>query len=140
MAAARAYLVRVVARRRRRARLLGERRDRQAPARGRLEDLGRLLLRAGVELDEEVDGDRRVVLVLVEAHVREELARAVVAERGEAERLAGLGARAGLDVVGVDRDGARRHPRRAGDHPLPAILDGLHAAVAEAEVGLVVHA
>src|SRR3954449_6066072 len=98
MAAARAYLVRVVARRRRRPRLLGERRDRQAAARGRLEHLGRLLLRAGVELDEEVHRDRRVVLVLVEAHVGEELARAVVAEGGEAERLARLGPRARLHV------------------------------------------
>src|SRR3954451_20267645 len=101
MAAARAYLVRVVARRRRRPRLLGERRDRQAPARGRLEHLGRLLLGARVELDQQVDGDRRVVLVLVEAHVGEELAGAVVAERGEAERLAGFGPGAGLDVVGI---------------------------------------
>src|SRR3712207_8838444 len=50
----------------------------------------RLLRRPGVELHEQVHGDRRVVLVLVEAHVREELARAVVAERREAERVAGL--------------------------------------------------
>ena len=42
----------LVARGGRRARLLGERRDRQAPARGRLEDLGRLLLRAGVQHDQ----------------------------------------------------------------------------------------
>src|SRR3954454_7149326 len=140
MAAARAYLVRVVARRRRRARLLGERRDRQAPARGRLEHLGRLLLRARVELDEEVHGDRRVVLVLVEEDVREELARAVIAEGGEAQRLARLGAGARLHVVGVDRHRARRDPRRAGDHALPPVLDRLDAPVAEAEVRLVVHA
>ena len=64
-------------------------------------------------------------VVLVEAHVGEELARAVVAERGVGERVAGLGARAGLDLVGVDRDGAGGDPRRAGDHPLPAVLDRL---------------
>ena len=81
-----------------------------------------------------------VVVVLVEADVGEELARAVVAERGVGERVAGLGARARLDLVGVDRHGARGDPRRAGDHPLPAVLDRLDAAVAEAEVRLVVHA
>jgi adenosylmethionine-8-amino-7-oxononanoate aminotransferase len=81
-----------------------------------------------------------VVVVLVEAHVREELAHAVVAEGGVGERVAGLRTRAGLDVVGVDRHRARGDPRRAGDHPLPAILDRLDAAVDEAEVRLVVHA
>ena len=78
--------------------------------------------------------------MLVEADVGEELARAVVAERGVGERVAGLGARARLDLVGVDGDGARGDPRRAGDHPLPAVLDRLDAAVVEAEVRLVVHA
>ena len=81
-----------------------------------------------------------VVLVLVEAHVGEELAHAVVAESGVGERVAGLRARAALDVVGVDGDGARGDPRRARDHPLPAVLDRLDAAVDEAQVGLVVHA
>ena len=80
------------------------------------------------------------LLVLVEAHVGEELAGAVVAERGVGEAVAGLGARAGLDLVGVDRDGARRDPRGAGDHPLPAVLDRLDAAVVEPQVRLVVHA
>ena len=56
------------------------------------------------------------------------------------ERVAGLGARAGLDVVGVDGDRAGGDPRRAGDHPLPAVLDGLDAAVGERQVRLVVHA
>ena len=84
--------------------------------------------------------DDPVVVVLVEAHVGEELARAVVAERGVGERVAGLGARARLDVVGVDGDRARGDPRRPGDHPLPAVLDRLDAAVVEAEVRLVVHA
>ena len=51
-----------------------------------------------------------VALVLVEAHVGEELARAVVAEGRVGERVAGLGARAGLDVVGVDGRRCRRRP------------------------------
>ena len=84
--------------------------------------------------------DDLVLVVLVEAHVGEELARAVVAERGVGERVGGLGARAGLDRVGVDRHRAGGDPRRAGDHPLPAVLDRLDAAVVEAEVRLVVHA
>ena len=58
-----------------------------------LHHLGRLVRRARVELHQHVDDDL-VLLVLVEAHVREELARAVVAERGEGERLGRLGARA----------------------------------------------
>ena len=81
-----------------------------------------------------------VVLVLVEAHVGEELARPVVAEGRVGERVAGVGAGAGLDLVGVDRDRARGDPGRAGDHPLPAVLDRLDAPVVEAQVGLVVHA
>ena len=109
-------------------------------ARGVLEHLGRLLERAGVKLDEQVHGDAVVVFVLVEAHVGEELAHAVVAERREGERLPGLGSRAALDVVGIDRDGARGDPGRAGDHPFPAVLDRLDAAVGETEVRLVVHA
>ena len=48
-----------------------------------------------------------VVLVLVEAHVGEELAGAVVAERGEGQCVAGLGARAGLDLVGIVHGGRR---------------------------------
>ena len=128
-----------VAGRRRRARLLGQRGDRQRAAGGVLEHLGRLLGRARVELDQQVDDDP-VLVVLVEADVGEELARAVVAEGGVGERVARLGARAGLDVVGVDGDRARGDPRRPGDHPLPAVLDRLDAAVVEAEVGLVVHA
>ena len=60
------------------------------PAGGVLEHLGRLLGRPRVELDEQVHDDL-VVLVLVEAHVREELARAVVAEGGVGERVARLG-------------------------------------------------
>ena len=78
--------------------------------------------------------------MLVEAHVGEELAHAVVAERGVGERVAGLGPRAALDVVGVDGHRARGDPRGAGHHPLPAVLDRLDAPVDEAEVGLVVHA
>ena len=82
-----------------------------APRAARLEHLGRLVERARVELDQQVHGDAAVVLVLVEAHVREELAHAVVAERRVGERVAGLGPGAALDVVGVDRDRARRDPR-----------------------------
>ena len=78
--------------------------------------------------------------MLVEAHVGEELTHAVVAESGVGERVAGLGARAALDVFGVHRHRARGDPRRARDHPFPAILDRLDAAVVEAEVRLVVHA
>ena len=84
--------------------------------------------------------DDPVLVVLVEANVSEELPGAVVAEGGVGQGVTSLGARAGLDVVGVDRDRARRDPRRAGDHPLPAILDRFDAAVVEAEVRLVVHA
>src|SRR6202034_1133464 len=69
-----------------------------------------------------------------------ELAHPVVAEGGVGERVAGLGPRAGLDVGCVDGDGDRGDPRGARDHPLPAILDRLDAAVDEAEMGLVVHA
>jgi hypothetical protein len=76
----------------------------------------------------------------VEAHVGEELARAVVAERGVGERVSGLGTGTGLDRLGVHRDGAGRHPRRADDHPLPAVLDRLDAVVVEDQVRLVVHA
>ena len=74
-----------------------------------LEHLGRLLGRARVELDEQVDDDP-VVLVLVEAHVREELARPVVAEGGEGQRVAGLRARARLDRP-------RRRPSRCTTRP-----------------------
>ena len=83
---------------------------------------------------------RAVVFVLVEADVGEELAYAVVAERRVGEGVAGLGARAALDVFGVDRDGARGDPGGARDHPFPAVLDRLDTAVVEAQVGLVVHA
>src|SRR5437763_11460826 len=78
--------------------------------------------------------------MLVEAHVGEELPGPVVAERAVGERVAGLRAGARLDVVSVDRDGARRDPRRSRDHSLPAILDRLDPAVVESEMRLVVHA
>jgi hypothetical protein len=95
--------------------------------------------RAGVELDEQVHHDP-IIVMLVEAHMGEELPRAMVAERGVGEGVPGLRARAGLDVVGIDGDRARGDPRCAGDHPLPAVLDRLDAAVVEAQVRLVVHA
>ena len=60
---------------------------------GGLEHLRGLLQRARVELHQQVHDDARVVLVLVEAHVGEELAHAVVAEGGVGERVAGLRAR-----------------------------------------------
>src|SRR4029079_18077034 len=41
---------------------------------------------------------------------------------------------------GVDGHGAGRHPRRARDHPLPAVLDRLDAPVVEREVRLVMTA
>src|SRR4051812_26418541 len=119
--------------------LLGQRGDRELAAGGLLEHAGGLLGGAGVELDEQVDDDL-VVVVLVEADVGEELARAVVAEGREGQGVRRLGAGAGLDGVGVDRHRARGHPWRPGDHPLPAVLDRLDAAVVEREVRLVVHA
>src|SRR5437667_1651999 len=80
----------------RRARLLGQRGDRERSTGGGLEHLGGLLQRARIELDEQVHDDAGLVLVLVEAHVREELAYAVVAEGRIRERVPGLGARAAL--------------------------------------------
>src|SRR5215218_6669188 len=123
----------------RRARLLGERGDREIAARGLLEDAGRLLARAGVELHEQVHDDL-VLVVLVEAHVREELARPVVAEGRVRQGVGDLGPRAGLHGVRVDGDGAGGDPRRAGHHPLPAVLDRLDPRVVEGQVRLVVHA
>src|SRR5205814_1842439 len=69
-----------------------------------------------------------VAVVLVEAHVGEELAGTVVAERGIGERLGRIGPGAGLDLFGIDGHGAGGNPGRAYDHALPAILDGLDAA------------
>src|SRR5258708_1464198 len=84
---------------RRPPRLLRQGRDRERGPRRGLEHLGRLLERAGIQLDQKVDDDARVVLVLVEAHMREELADAVIAEGGVGQRVAGLGPRAALDLV-----------------------------------------
>jgi crotonobetainyl-CoA:carnitine CoA-transferase CaiB-like acyl-CoA transferase len=140
-------LVRLLAGRGGRARLLGQRRDRERAAGGLVQHLGRLLRRARVQLDQHVDHDL-VLFVLVEAHVGEELARAMVAEGGEGERVGRVRTRARLDLLAVDGDDARGDPGRAGDHPLPAVLDGLDAAhaasvrlvEAERQVGLVVQA
>ena len=104
-----------------------------------IEHLGCLLQRARVQLDEQVHDDL-VLLVLVEAHVREELPHPVLAEGRIGEGVAGLRPGADLHVVGLDGHRARGNPRRAGDHPLPAVLDRLHAPAGEAEVRLVVHA
>src|SRR5262249_30474573 len=70
----------------------------------------------------------------------EELAHPGVAEGAVGEELDRLGARAALDPVLVDGDGAGRHPRGPGDHPFPAVLDRDHPVELEGEVGLVVHA
>ena len=60
---------------------------------------------------------------------------------GEAARvsLAGL-LLSRFDVLCLDGDRARGDPRRAGDHPLPAILDGFNTSVVEAKMWLIVHA
>jgi hypothetical protein len=125
---------------RRGAGFLGQRGDRQGAPGCPLEDLGGLLQRARIELDEQMHDDPVVVLMLVKAHVGEEFTYAVIAERGVGESVARLRARAGLDVIGIDGDRARGDPRGSGDHPLPAILDGLDASVLEAEMRLIVHA
>ena len=91
--------------------------------------------------------DDVVAVVLVEAHVGEELARAVVAERCVGEGVRRVRPLA-VDPVAVHGDRARGHPRRADDHPLPAVLDRLDAADPaavllvdrEAQVRLVVEA
>src|SRR6185436_3166301 len=77
---------------------LGQRGELEYPAGGVLEDLGRLLGRARVELDEQVHDDPLLV-VLVEAHVREELTRPRIAEGGVGEAVGRLRSRAGLDGV-----------------------------------------
>src|SRR4029450_11063158 len=51
---------------------------------------------------------------------------------GEGERLGGLGPGARLHLVRVHRHRAGRHPGRARDHPLPAVLPRLHARDAAA--------
>ena len=56
-----------------------------------LEHVGRLLARTRVQLDEQVDDDLALV-VLVEAHVGEELERSRLAERGVGEHVRGVGA------------------------------------------------
>src|SRR3954453_8764025 len=84
-----------------RARLLGERGDRQVAAGGIFEHPRGLVVGPRVQLDQQVDHDL-VLVVLVEADVREELARPVVAERGVRERVGRLRARARLDRVGID--------------------------------------
>jgi hypothetical protein len=122
-----------------RPRLLREGRDDERAAGGLVEHRAGLVLRAGVELHEQV-GDDLVALVGVKADVGEELLRPRVAERRVGERLAGLGARARLDVVRRDGHGAGGDPRRAHHEALPAGLVGLQAPVDEEEVRLVVHA
>ena len=77
--------------------------DLQRPAGRDLEHLAGLLGGAGVELDKHVHDDALLV-VLVEADVGEELARARVAEGAVGQRLGGFRSRAGLDLVVVDGD------------------------------------
>ena len=71
--------------------------------------------------------DDLVAVVLVEADVGEELARPVVAEGGVGQRIGGVGPLT-VDPFAVHRDRARGDPRRAHDHPLPAVLDRFDAA------------
>jgi hypothetical protein len=84
--------------------------------------------------------DDSVLVVLVEADVGKELTRAVIAERRVGERVARLGPGARLHLLSVDGDRAGRDPRGTRDHPLPAVLDRLHAVVVEPQMGLVMHA
>src|SRR6266516_302596 len=93
--------VRLVGGVRRRAGFLGEGGDLEGAAGGLLEDVGRLLGRARVKLDQQVDDDL-LLEVLVEADVGEELARAGVAEGAVGEAVGRLRTRAGLDHVLVD--------------------------------------
>src|SRR5919204_356716 len=88
--------------------------------------------RVGGEEDDEHVYDDLVPVVLVEADVGEELARAVVAERAEGERVGGLRPRAALHLLGVHGHSAGGDERPAGNHPLPAVLDGLDPADASA--------
>src|SRR5688572_1566600 len=69
--------VAVVAGRCGRAGFLGQRGEREVAAGSLLEDTRRLFLVARVQLDEQVHDDAVLALVLVEAHVGEELAGAV---------------------------------------------------------------
>ena len=75
--------------RRRRARFLGQRSDRQVSAGRFLQHPGGLLGGTGVQLYQQVDDDP-VLVVLVKPHVGEELTRPVVAERGVGQRVTGL--------------------------------------------------
>src|SRR5215207_6016016 len=131
--------MRLVGGMRRRARLLRQGGDLERPLRRTLEHLARLLGRASVELDQHVDHDSLAV-VLVEAHMGEELTHAGVAEGSVGEELDRFRPRAALDPALVDGDRAGGDPRGAGDHPLPAVLDRDDAVALEGQVGLVVHA
>src|SRR5213078_2206688 len=102
---------------RRRARLLGKRGDLERSPGGVLEDVDRLLLGARVELDQEMHHDQ-LVIVLVEAHVSEELAGPGVPQRAERQAVGGVGARARFHLVLIDRDRARGDERLARDHSL----------------------
>src|SRR5215212_6012434 len=97
--------VRLVRRVRGRTRLFGQGRELERATGGGLEHVDRLLLRASVELDQQVDDDA-VLIVLVEADVGEELARPGLAERAECQAVGGLRPRAGLHLVLIDGDGA----------------------------------
>src|SRR5829696_694130 len=84
--------------------------------------------------------DDPLLVVLVEADVGEELARACLAEGPVGEELGGLRARAALDLVLVHCHGAGGDPRRPGDHPLPAVLDRDDPVVLDRQVRLVMEA
>jgi hypothetical protein len=107
----------------------GRRRDSSASeviasvAAGRLlEHLRRLLGRARVELDQQVDDDP-VLVVLVEADVGEELARAVIAERRVGERVAGLGPRA------LSTSSASTVTVHEATHGVPAIIRSQRSSI-----------
>ena len=63
-----------------------------------------------------------------------------LAERAEREAVGRLRAGAGLHLVLVDGHRAGGDEGLAGDHSLPPVLHGDHAAVLHRQVGLVVHA
>jgi hypothetical protein len=84
--------------------------------------------------------DDPVIVMLVEAHVGEELTGPVVPEGCVREGVAGMWARTTVDFVRIHGDCAGGNPWRAGDHAFPTVADRLHPAVNEGQVRLIVHA
>ncbi len=119
--------------------LLGQRGQLQNAAGSPFEHVDRLLLIAGVELDQQVDDDL-VLLVLVKTNVGEKLTGSAVPKGAVGERVRGLRARTGLDLFLVDPHSARGDERLTGHHALPAILNRHDAPFVDGQVRLVVHA